>query len=346
MGDRQKLLTISIAAYNVEEYIREGLDSIVNASRMDEMEVFVVDDGGTDGTLEIAREYEEKYPETFHAVHKENGGYGSTVNYSIEHATGKYFKLLDGDDWFDSKNLGRFVDMLREADADAWVTPFYQCFEGSDETKVDLVGDYIPKEKYDLRELTPKLKKTIWMWTLAYRTQILQSNNFQFPLHCLFTDQLYSIMPFSAYVKTVCLTDCPLYCYRLGRDGQSVSKESRLKHIDDKMRVDDILYDFYEEQKALGNENIDYILRCVASVSRGIPKVYLLTPISSETVKNIAAYDQMLKEKYPDIYEMAGNRDMGPIANMLSDLRDLDYGEGSVEVLKKNFPEDGIEVWY
>ena len=87
----EKILTISIAAYNVGDYIKNTLDSLVVPEVMDKLEVFIVDDGGTDETLKIAKEYEEKYPETFHAVHKENGGYGSTVNYSIAHATGKYF---------------------------------------------------------------------------------------------------------------------------------------------------------------------------------------------------------------------------------------------------------------
>ena len=64
-----KLLTISIAAYNVEEYIRNTLDSLIVPEILDKLEVFIVDDGGNDDTLQIAREYEAKYPETFHAVH-------------------------------------------------------------------------------------------------------------------------------------------------------------------------------------------------------------------------------------------------------------------------------------
>ena len=67
----EKLLTISIAAYNVEGYIRNTLDSLIVPEILDKLEVFIVDDGGNDNTLQIAREYESKYPETFHAVHKE-----------------------------------------------------------------------------------------------------------------------------------------------------------------------------------------------------------------------------------------------------------------------------------
>ena len=93
-----KVLTVSIAAYNMESYIRQTLNSLIVPEILEKIEVLVVDDGGTDGTLAIAKEYETKYPITFHAIHKENGGYGSVINKSIELATGKYFKQLDGDD--------------------------------------------------------------------------------------------------------------------------------------------------------------------------------------------------------------------------------------------------------
>ena len=73
-----KTLTISIAGYNVEKYIRETLDSLCLGTIIEDIEVFVVDDGGKDNTYEIAKEYEEKYPNSIHAVHKENGGWGST----------------------------------------------------------------------------------------------------------------------------------------------------------------------------------------------------------------------------------------------------------------------------
>ena len=75
-----KILSVSIASYNVEKFIRKALDSCCVPEIMDRLEVLVVNDGSTDSTLEIAREYEEKYPQTFRVIDKKNGGYGSTVN--------------------------------------------------------------------------------------------------------------------------------------------------------------------------------------------------------------------------------------------------------------------------
>ena len=68
----EKILTISVAAYNVEKFLRQTLGSLTDPRYVDKLEVFVVDDGGRDGSLEIARDFERQYPQTFHAVHKEN----------------------------------------------------------------------------------------------------------------------------------------------------------------------------------------------------------------------------------------------------------------------------------
>ena len=114
----EKILSVSIASYNVEKFIRKALDSCCIPEIMDRLEVIVVNDGSTDSTLEIAREYETKYPETFRVIDKINGGYGSTVNASIRVAAGRYFRLLDGDDWFDRDGLVKFIEELSVAEED------------------------------------------------------------------------------------------------------------------------------------------------------------------------------------------------------------------------------------
>ena len=67
-----KVLTVSVAAYNVQEYLKKTLDSLLiqNQSRLNELEVIIVNDGSKDNTVAIAREYEERYPEIFKVIDK------------------------------------------------------------------------------------------------------------------------------------------------------------------------------------------------------------------------------------------------------------------------------------
>lgn len=86
-----KLLTVSIAAYHVEDYLRETLDSFLIPEVTDQLEVLIVNDGSGEGVNEIAREYQTNYPDVFHLVDKENGGHGSTVNRRNRRGSGEIF---------------------------------------------------------------------------------------------------------------------------------------------------------------------------------------------------------------------------------------------------------------
>jgi glycosyltransferase involved in cell wall biosynthesis len=98
---KSKILTVSVSAYNVENYIDEALSKfLVLGDMLNDIEILIIDDGGTDRTKDIALMYAQKYPETYKFIHKQNGGWGSTVNTGIRLASGKYFKQLDGDDYF------------------------------------------------------------------------------------------------------------------------------------------------------------------------------------------------------------------------------------------------------
>ena len=108
-----KILTISVASYNLESMIEENLTSIVNSKYIDDIEIIYTDDGGTDNTMNIVSEYAKRYPESIKMVYKVNEGPGSTVNSGIKNATGKYFKMIDGDDLVDTETLDFFIENLK-----------------------------------------------------------------------------------------------------------------------------------------------------------------------------------------------------------------------------------------
>ena len=78
-----KILTVSIAAYNVEKYLDETLKSLTDNRYVNDLEVLVVDDGSTDKTGEIAIRYQNVFPNSVKYIKKENGGHGSTINKGV-----------------------------------------------------------------------------------------------------------------------------------------------------------------------------------------------------------------------------------------------------------------------
>ena len=79
-----------------------------------DIEVLIVNDGSTkDNTAEKADEWHERYPDVVYAIHKENGGHGSAVNVGLANARGRYYKVVDSDDWLDADAMKPIMAYLR-----------------------------------------------------------------------------------------------------------------------------------------------------------------------------------------------------------------------------------------
>ena len=127
-----KLISFIIPCYNSSSYMRHCIESILPGG--DDVEILIVNDGSNkDNTLEIAKEYEQKYPNICRTIDKENGGHGSTINKALEIATGKYFRPIDGDDWIKSENLSSFIKILNSTNSDAVISNFDEIYVISSE---------------------------------------------------------------------------------------------------------------------------------------------------------------------------------------------------------------------
>ncbi|WP_440249513.1 glycosyltransferase family 2 protein [Dialister succinatiphilus] len=233
-----KLLTISIAAYNVEKTIEECLDSFLPCRHLKDLEILVINDGSHDRTAEIVAGYEKKYPESIHLVNKENGGHGSTLNKSLELASGKFYKAVDGDDWVDASELDRLCDCLEKTEADLVVDRYKEVYP--DHTQVvDLGKGYALGKVYSFDELFAEKKcgETIFaMHSSTIRTERLHAVGMKIQEHCFYADNELDFYIVLA-AETVLFTDTCVYQYRLGSAGQSVSPEGIFNHIEDLIKI-------------------------------------------------------------------------------------------------------------
>lgn len=110
-------VSVIVPVYNTKDYINKCLDSILNQT-IDEMEILVVDDGSTDGTTDIIRDYAEKYPTKIKAFYKPNGGQAQARNLALCHACGEYLGFVDSDDWIDPEMYFEMYNKAKEEDAD------------------------------------------------------------------------------------------------------------------------------------------------------------------------------------------------------------------------------------
>ena len=295
-----KLLSVSIAAYNVESYLDECLRVFADDEFSKTIDVMIVDDGSTDDTSNIAEKYAARYPSIFTYIKKENGGWGSTVNEGIKNAKGKYFKQLDGDDYFSHNDLLRLMDKLQDCNADVVITD-YDTF--LDET-AEKIGhwSFDSTFKYGVEYKVDDLGRALsnlTMHGLTVKTSLLE--NVRLTEKCFYTDIEFLIKALSL-ASTVQIMPYSIYNYRVGRAGQSVSLEGMQRH--------------YKEHLIVLKNTMAYVENCDATIerkhilynrlsemARAQYERYLCLPIATTTKKELITYDQWIKGvEYIDIH--------------------------------------------
>lgn len=299
----EKLLTIVVPAYNAERYIKKNLDSMVLPGEdMSCLEILVVDDGGTDRTAEITDDYVRRYPGSISFHHKQNGGHGSVINYGIQHATGKYFKVVDGDDWLNPEEFPAFLKLLEGHDEDVIASDFL-CLEDTTWRVLREMHAALDPGKYGHSGKISEgfADQVIKMHSLTIRTSILQEMPDRMDEHCFYVDQEYVTYPM-LLADTVYYDRRNLYMYRLGRSGQSMDIRSMQKNRDQHMRVLQSLVDFYKRLPALPAPKRHYIARCVAQIVENQFQIDISLGNHPETRKKLKTWDQKLLKDCPEIY--------------------------------------------
>ena len=110
---KQPKVSILVPCYNVEKYLKQCLDSIVNQTLQD-IEIICINDGSTDSTLDIIKQY-AKNDDRFVVIDKQNEGYGKSMNRGLDAATGEYIGIVESDDWIEPVRLVPIVSVFNRA---------------------------------------------------------------------------------------------------------------------------------------------------------------------------------------------------------------------------------------
>ena len=236
-------VSVIVPIYNVENYLNRCLDSLINQT-MQDIEIILVNDGSTDKSGDIAKEYAKKYSEKVKYLEKENGGLSDARNFGMPYATGEYIAFLDSDDYIEKKAYEEMYNKAKEDDAD-----YVEC---------DFLWEYPNKVKQDKRFNYNNKKEMLAFvrvvaWNKLIRRKILLDNGINFPKGLRYEDVefTYKLIP---HINTISYIDKCFVHYTQRKNSIANVQNERtaeiftvLDHVIEYYRQNN-LYEYYQDE--------------------------------------------------------------------------------------------------
>lgn len=309
----EKILTIIIPTYNMEKFLDKCLTSLIidDKELMKKLEVLVIIDGAKDRSSEIAHTYQDIYPDTYVVIDKENGNYGSCINRGLKEATGKYVKVLDADDCFDTVSFQSYLRILNYTDADLILSDFDYVYE--DGTIIGKRRRMLPKTRImPFSDVVQNFNTDlISMHELAYKTSNIKDLGYVQTEGISYTDLEWCFMPMLK-VNSVYFFDKVLYKYLIGREGQTISPEVAAKNISHKILSGLEMVKSYSQVRYLEPEKDSYLRNRLEWSLGAIYEIMLVSVPTCMDIKKLMEYDDAIKNMSSSIYQLLGKKNIHP----------------------------------
>lgn len=227
MDKNHTKVSVIIPVYNVEKYLRECLDSVVNQTLKD-IEIIIIDDGSTDKSAAICDEYAEKDSRII-VVHKENSGYGASMNIGLKKANGEYIGIVESDDFVELEMFEKLYDVAKENDLDIARCNFfyYNSVKGTNEkndlTWFDINEVYTPVDNQKVFYQQPAI------WSAIYKKSILDKYDIRFleTPGASYQDTSFAFKTYSVAARFMMIEDAFLH-YRIDNENSSVNSSNKI----------------------------------------------------------------------------------------------------------------------
>lgn len=293
-----KILTITIPSYNTEKFMDTILTKLTSTKQVSLLDIIVVDDGSKDKTAIQAEKFQTRFPESVRVISKVNGGHGSAINTGMHNAVGKYFKVVDADDWLDPNLLDEFIDVLKEENTDLVFTPFKTIDAKSKKIKLKQIKqenlDW--NKEYDLNQNELTKLPSIHCYTI--KTNILKKENIVIDEHAYYVDVEYILYPLLA-VNNFKYVNLPMYYYQINQTGQSISISNMMKN---KNRHEFVLTRVNEfmngKLKELSINKRKIIVTRISQMVAAQYKIIVIFPISINVYKELKRFEYKVNQNF------------------------------------------------
>ncbi len=237
-------ISIIVPIYNAEKYLKKCIDSLVNQTKK-ELEIILVNDGSTDNSERIIKEYKDKRIKYFK---NKNQGIGKTRNFGIEQATGKYLMFVDSDDYIEKNMCKLMFDKAFSNSLDIVVCDYYKVT--GNEMKEEKIKDY---KNTTLKE-NPSLLLEINLapWNKLYKTDLIKKNNIKFIENLKYEDAPFVCEALDK-AKKIGKINRSLNYYVIHKESETTVRDEKVFDI---IKIVDKIRKYFKE-KSYAQETVD-----------------------------------------------------------------------------------------
>lgn len=281
----------------MENFISKCLDSLL-VPNIDKLDILVINDGSKDRSSEIAHEYEKRFQESIRVIDKENANYGSCINVGLPLCKGKYIKILDADDTFDTSNLEKFVNLLQKCNADLVLTDYITVNKNNYVINNYKSKEYTPNTIYNIEKLNGRDNPLIALHSFTYKSSIFNKLNYYQSLGIPYTDNEWIFIPI-INCKNFIYFDLIIYNYLIERTGQTINKKIWLTNLDSYQKIIERLLNDYTDY-IFNKNNIKYFNDRINIM---LHLLYKSTILEKNLLKaSFINFHEQIKQS-PEIYE-------------------------------------------
>lgn len=300
-----KVLSIIVPCYNSANYMERCINSLLVGG--EEVEIIIVNDGSSDGTEEIGKNYQKLFPKIVKYIYQKNGGHGEAINTGLSYATGLYLKVVDSDDWLEMQAFDKLLKFLIETSEkeqliDMVISNYVYEKKEVKNKKIMEYRSFLPQNRqFSWDDVSFPLGKYLLMHSVIYRTSLLKELVFKLPQHTFYVDNLYVFQPLPL-VKNLYYLDVDLYRYYIGREDQSVNEKIMISRIDQQLFVNKRLVKYYSTTDTIDENILDYMRKYVEIITT-ISSILLIKEGTDESLEKKKELWEFIKETDLALYK-------------------------------------------
>lgn len=256
---QENKVSIIVPVFNVEKYLEQCLDSIVNQTLKD-IEIIIINDGSTDGSSEIIDKYKKKYF-NIKVIEQKNAGLSAARNAGIKESKGKYMMFIDSDDFIDLDMVEILYTKAEKYNCPLIICDLLLYWNNKKNKKYNKLKQSEDKKykKDELYKILLTRKLNCQVMNKLYRRDIWEENNLSFEVGRYYEDIFPSFICMNIYKEAMFINDS-MYKYRI-REG-SITASSSPKKVSDFIRSIQMAKDYLKNNSDINKSELNKYIMC------------------------------------------------------------------------------------